>query len=109
MHVLPDESFSNQIQIDEISDLPSLTSPVQRRVPELILDISQGVPLKADSTSFENWEKQEGDLFIEYYLFNITNEGNGEKPPEMTEIGPYTYRYMCNIFVRHASIFLSFY
>ena len=55
-------------------------------------EIKKGVPLKADSTSFENWEKQEGDLFIEYYLFNITNEGNGNKPPEMTEIGPYTYR-----------------
>ena len=67
---------------------------MQSRVHELILNISQGVPLKADSTSFENWEKQEGDLFIEYYLFNITNEGNGGKPPEMTEIGPYTYRYI---------------
>ncbi|CAB3996674.1 lysosome membrane 2-like, partial [Paramuricea clavata] len=50
-----------------------------------------GVTLKEDSTSFENWEKPEGDLFIEYYLFNITNTGAGGKPPEMKQIGPYTY------------------
>jgi hypothetical protein len=52
------------------------------------------VTLKEDSTSFENWEKPEGDLFIEYYLFNITNTGAGGKPPEMKQIGPYTYMYV---------------
>ena len=54
------------------------------------------MPLKEGSTSFKNWEKPEGDMFIEYYLFNITNIGNGGKPPEVNEIGPYTYRYINN-------------
>lgn len=54
----------------------------------------QNLPLKSGSTSFEAWEKSEADLFIEYYVFNVTNTNvaNGGIP-EIKQLGPYTYRY----------------
>ncbi|XP_028403821.1 lysosome membrane protein 2-like [Dendronephthya gigantea] len=57
-------------------------------------EIREGVPLKKGSTSFKNWKDPDGDYFIEYYLFNITNTSTGDqkKPLVIQEIGPYTYR-----------------
>lgn len=53
--------------------------------------------MKEGSTSFENWEKPGDELYLTYYVFNITSTGGAGEVPTVAQLGPYTYKYFMMI------------
>ena len=52
--------------------------------------------LKKGSTLFESWSSCRSGIFVEFYIFNVTNINefmNGSKPV-VDQVGPYTYEQM---------------
>ena len=52
--------------------------------------------LKADSLVYKEWIKSSVPIYMKYFVFNVTNPNEvmeGLEIPNVTHIGPYSYRY----------------
>ena len=52
--------------------------------------------LKAGSLVYKEWIKSSVPIYMKYFVFNVTNPNEvmeGLEIPNVTQIGPYSYRY----------------
>ena len=52
--------------------------------------------LKAGSLVYKEWIKPSVPIYMKYFVFNVTNPNEvmeGLEIPNVTQIGPYSYRY----------------
>ncbi|XP_073727741.1 lysosome membrane protein 2 [Misgurnus anguillicaudatus] len=57
--------------------------------------IKKEVTLTEGSKIFANWKNPPPPIFLEFFFFNVTNPDaflKGEAKPQVTEMGPYTFR-----------------
>ncbi|XP_068719309.1 lysosome membrane protein 2-like [Montipora capricornis] len=58
-------------------------------------NIDEEVQLKADSLAFKEWKNTSVPVYMKVFVFNVTNPDEvmkGESIPNVTQIGPYSYR-----------------
>ncbi|KAM9306992.1 lysosome membrane protein 2-like isoform 2-T2 [Pholidichthys leucotaenia] len=61
--------------------------------------LKKEIVLVEGSRVFESWKKPPPPVYMEFFFFNVTNVDeflSGAKP-EVTQVGPYTYRYKDNV------------
>lgn len=57
--------------------------------------------LKPGSESYKNWQSTSSPVYMQYFMFNVTNPKdieNGGKP-FVKQLGPYSYRFAVIIYV----------
>ena len=55
--------------------------------------------LKPDSLVYNEWINASTPIYMQYFMFNLTNaeEVMEGATPNVTQIGPYSYRYVCSV------------
>jgi hypothetical protein len=59
----------------------------------------QKVELKEGSETFKNWKSPSSQVYMQYFMFNLTNPSdvqNGSKP-SVKQVGPYSYRFVIHV------------
>lgn len=60
----------------------------------------QEIVLVEGSRVFESWKNPPPPVFMEFFIFNVTNVdiilGGGK--PQLNQLGPYTYRYDTRVY-----------
>ena len=59
----------------------------------------QNVELKPGSLVYDEWTKASTPIYMKYFVFNLTNpdEVMDGAIPNVTQMGPYSYRYSVNL------------
>lgn len=60
----------------------------------------QKVQLKRGGLVFKEWKHSSLPIFMQYFVFNLTNPEEvvaGTAVPNVTQMGPYSYRYISRV------------